>query len=86
MAFVFHAADAPVMVVGDALSNDPVAFSRPDWLWGADQDPEMGVATRRMLLDRLATEQMRFVGFHLPGGGMGRVERADGAYRYVPEG
>ena len=84
-AFVLHGLDAPAMVVGDAISNDPVSFARPDLPWGADQDPDMGAATRRRLLDRLASDRLRFVGFHLPQGGLGRVETDGAAYRFVPE-
>ena len=29
--------------------------------------------------------RMAMVGFHLPEGGLGHVERHDGAYRFVPE-
>lgn len=85
MAFVVHGLDEPVLVVGDALSNDPVSFARPDWHWGADQEPAEGAATRLKLLDRLASEKLRLVGFHLPGDGMGRVEREGAAYRFVRE-
>ena len=41
--------------------------------------------TRARLMDQAATDKMRIVGFHLPGGGMGRVERKDGAYRFVED-
>ncbi|WP_148227550.1 MBL fold metallo-hydrolase [Fulvimarina pelagi] len=81
-AFVVHG-DEPTMVVGDAISNNPISFLRPDLAWGADMDPDAGAETRKRLLDRLASERMRFVGFHLPDGGMGHVERKGGAYRFV---
>ncbi|UEM02474.1 MBL fold metallo-hydrolase [Skermanella rosea] len=86
MAFVVHGLDDPIMVVGDAVSNDPISFARPDWPWGADHDPARGAATRRRLLDRLAGDRARLVGFHLPGGGIGRAERQGGGYRFVREG
>lgn len=82
-AFVVHG-DEPVMVVGDAISNDPISFLRPDLAWGADMDTDAGARTRKRLLDRLANDRMRFVGFHLPDGGMGRVEKSGQAYRFVP--
>ncbi|MDY8108318.1 MBL fold metallo-hydrolase [Fulvimarina sp. 2208YS6-2-32] len=84
-AFVVHGA-VPTMIVGDAIANDPVSFEAPGTAWGADHDPQMGAQTRTRLLDRLASETMRFVGFHLPAGGLGRVERQGRAYRYVAEG
>jgi len=37
------------------------------------------------LLDRLAADRGRLIGFHLPFPGLGRVERKDGAYRFVAE-
>ncbi|MEN3794359.1 MBL fold metallo-hydrolase [Fulvimarina sp. MAC3] len=82
-AFVVHG-DEPTMVVGDAISNDPISFLRPDLAWGADMDSEAGATTRKRLLDRLANDRMRFVGFHLPDGGMGRVETSGAAYKFVP--
>ena len=35
------------------------------------------------LLDRLATDKLAIVGYHLPDGGMGRVERDGTAYRFA---
>lgn len=71
------------MVVGDALGNHHVAFERPDWASDADQDGPEAAATRVALLDRIATAGLGIIGYHLPGGGIGRVERADGAYRFL---
>jgi hypothetical protein len=45
--------------------------------------PDQAVATRRKLLDRLATDHSKLIGFHLPYPGVGIVERKDGAYRFV---
>ena len=45
--------------------------------------PELGAATRAKLLDRLAADKARLIGFHLPYPGTGMVERQDGAYRFV---
>jgi glyoxylase-like metal-dependent hydrolase (beta-lactamase superfamily II) len=85
MAFEIRQGNAAAMVVGDAIGNGHLALAHPDWASGADQDAEQGIATRLRLLDRLAGEGMPMVGFHLPGGGLGRVERAGGAYRFVAE-
>ncbi|MET4129823.1 glyoxylase-like metal-dependent hydrolase (beta-lactamase superfamily II) [Roseovarius sp. MBR-38] len=85
MAFEIRQGGDAVMVVGDAIGNGHLALARPDWPAGADQDPDTGIATRTRLLDMLASEGMAMVGFHLPEGGLGRVERADGAYRFVAE-
>ncbi len=85
MAFELRGGGEGAMVVGDALGNHHVAFERPDWASGSDQDGAMAAATRVSLLDQIATHRMRLVGFHLPEGGIGRAERANGAYRFVAE-
>ncbi len=84
MSFEVRSGSESTMIVGDAISNHYVAFERPEWLFGNDQDVDMAVGARLSLLDQVATEQMQLVGFHLPGGGMGRAERLGGAYQFVP--
>ncbi|MFP1644923.1 MBL fold metallo-hydrolase [Pontitalea aquivivens] len=86
MAYEIRNGSDACMVLGDCIGNHHLAFARPDWMSGSDQDPDTGIATRVKLLDQLAAEQMRIVGFHLPDGGLGRVERAGDAYRFVAEG
>ncbi|MDJ0824766.1 MAG: MBL fold metallo-hydrolase [Rhodobacter sp.] len=73
------------MIVGDAVVNHHLAFERPEWRSGSDQDPDMGADTRVKLLDQIASAQMTLIGFHLPGGGIGRVERTADGYRFVTE-
>jgi glyoxylase-like metal-dependent hydrolase (beta-lactamase superfamily II) len=70
------------LVVGDAIGNHHVAFARPDWASGSDQDPETAAATRIGLMAELASAEMPIVGFHLPNGGMGRVGRNGDVYRF----
>ena len=85
MSFEIRDGANAVMVGGDAIGNHHVAFARPDWHSGADQDPELGARTRMRLLDRLAVDDVTLLGFHLPNGGLGHVEREGDAYRFVPE-
>lgn len=87
MAFELRNGSDSVMVLGDCIGNHHVAFAKPDWSLGSDQDAPTAAATRVQLLDRLTAEQMQVVGFHLPGGGLGRAEKApDGGYRFIPAG
>lgn len=85
MSFMIHRGDG-LLVVGDAIANTPISFERPDWHAGSDQDPELGAATRRRLLDRLAADRTRIVGFHLPYPGIGAVERSGAHYRFAAAG
>lgn len=74
-----------VMVGGDAIGNHHVAVARPDWHSGSDQDPELGASTRVKLLDKLVTDDIALLAFHLPKGGLGRIEKKASGYRFVPK-
>lgn len=72
-----------VMIGGDALTEPVFSFARPEWAWGADWDKDRAIASRKRLLDMLATDRIPLVGYHLPWPGLGRVERAGNGYRFV---
>lgn len=77
------AGSTPATVLGDCIANHHVAFERPEWASGSDQDRELAATTRVALLDRLSTDDHVVIGFHLPSGGIGRVERAETGYRFL---
>lgn len=83
MSFEVRSGTESTMIIGDSIGNHHVAFARPDWNSGSDQDQEAAAKTRVSLLDQLASEQMRIVGYHLTGNGVGRVEKTDDNYRFV---
>ncbi|MEM7597600.1 MAG: MBL fold metallo-hydrolase [Pseudomonadota bacterium] len=83
MGFEVRQGTEAALIVGDAIGNHHVAFRKPNWDSGADQDATVAVATRNMLFDRLTSEQMMMVGFHLPGGGIGRADTDGDAFRFV---
>ncbi len=86
MSFMLHGGAEPVLIAGDAILHFAVSFAHPGWPSGSDQDPEMGIATRLKLLDRLATDKASLTAYHLPTPGEGRVERDGSVYRFVAEG
>ncbi|MDM8166798.1 MBL fold metallo-hydrolase [Roseovarius sp.] len=86
MSFEIATGGDPVLVAGDAVTNAHVNFEQPGWPSGSDQDPDLGAETRARLLDRAAADGLRLIGFHLPGGGIGRVERTGDAFRFVEDG
>ncbi len=83
MAFEVRQGSQAALVVGDAIGNHHVAFRKPAWESGSDQDAATAVTTRKMLFDRLINDDLALVGFHLPNGGMGRVEADGDGYRLV---
>lgn len=85
MAFEVRQDTDALMILGDCIGNHHVAFSHPAWPTASDQDQETGIATRTALLDQLTSDQIQILGFHLPGTGIGRVEKAGSAYRFVQD-
>lgn len=85
LAYEIATPEGALMVVGDAIGNHHIAFERPDWPSPSDQDPPLAAATRIALLERLAADAMPFIGYHLPQGGLGRVEKAETGYRFTGE-
>ena len=75
-----------LVILGDALTHPIISFAHPEWRPAADHVPEQAVETRKKLLDKLATEKSRVIGFHLPFPGIGRVEKKDSAYIYTAAG
>jgi glyoxylase-like metal-dependent hydrolase (beta-lactamase superfamily II) len=74
-----------VMILGDCIGNYHVAFEKPEWASGSDQDQDQAAKTRVSLLDQLASEKMRVIGFHLAGNGVGFVDKTADGYAFVPE-
>ena len=72
-----------LIVGGDVLTHPLISFQHPEWKPIADHVPDQAAATRRKLLDRLAADRSKLIGFHLPYPGVGTVERKDSAYRFV---
>jgi glyoxylase-like metal-dependent hydrolase (beta-lactamase superfamily II) len=83
MSFEIRNGGDAAVVVGDAIGNHHVAFQKPKWPSGSDQDPEQAIKSRRFLLDKAVADDLRVIGFHLPGGGVGRVEKTTEAYRFI---
>ena len=84
MSFEVGKSSQKALVIGDALNNHHVAFRKPEWISaGLDQDPNLAAETRKKLLEKIVFEQLKIVGFHLPNGGIGHVEKIGEGYNFV---
>ena len=83
MSVMIESEGQSMMVLGDAITHAYASFEHPDWQFVTDIDPDMAVKTRKQLLDRLATDRIAVVGYHLPFPGVGHVLRRGSAYQYV---
>ena len=82
MAFLF---DGGWCLTGDVAFHDPLSYAFPEAESVYDTDRDLGVLTRKRLLDRLVAERLSIVGYHHPWPGLGRLERANGTFRFISE-
>lgn len=84
MCVVVEDGSQRLTIGGDVLTHVAISFARPEWRIGADFDRDLGVSTRKSLLDQLTTDKLPLIGFHLAWPGVGMVERSGPAYRFIP--
>lgn len=85
MCFEVRSGNDALMILGDAISNHHVAMRFPSAPLGSDQDMSQAAKTRHALLDRIARQDMRVAGFHLPDGGFGRIDSFEDGFVFVPQ-
>jgi glyoxylase-like metal-dependent hydrolase (beta-lactamase superfamily II) len=84
MAYHLESEGKRFLVSADTWGHYVMSVQRPEWLVDVDDEKEKAVATRKRMLDMVATEQLFFAAFHFPFPGIGWVEKAQGGYRWVP--
>lgn len=72
-----------LLITGDALTHKVLAFEQPGWHYGMDQFPDQAASMRPKLLDRLATDKIGIIAYHLPWPGVGRVEKKGNVWQFV---
>ena len=73
---------SPLLHTGDVFFH-PLFIEHPTWPSTADSHAEQAADTRRQLAQRAAITQALVAGSHLPFPGLGHIEPAHGAYRWV---
>ncbi|MGO4437722.1 MBL fold metallo-hydrolase [Rhizobium sp. RAF56] len=85
MAFHVRSGEAQLIMTGDACNHYILSLEEPDWQVRFDMDKAAAAKTRRMLFDRIATDRIPFLGYHMPFPAVGFVEKKGDGFRYVPK-
>jgi glyoxylase-like metal-dependent hydrolase (beta-lactamase superfamily II) len=83
LAFHVESAGQQLMVWADITNHYIASLQKPDWQVAFDTDKEMAVATRRRILDQVATDGLWATGYHMPFPAVGRVEKTKDSYRWM---
>jgi glyoxylase-like metal-dependent hydrolase (beta-lactamase superfamily II) len=86
MAYHVESQGKQLLIWADTCGHYIVSFQRPEWLLDVDDDKEKAVATRKRMLDMVATDRLFVAGFHMPFPGLGLVEKSASGHRWVPVG
>jgi glyoxylase-like metal-dependent hydrolase (beta-lactamase superfamily II) len=86
LAFTIESEGKRMINWADTAGHYIVSFQRPDLHLDVDDDKEKAIATRKRMFDMAATDDLLVASFHMPFPGLGYVERAGSAYRWVPHG
>jgi glyoxylase-like metal-dependent hydrolase (beta-lactamase superfamily II) len=76
--------DAQMMFLADVTNRPEIMMANPDWQIVFDFDGDAAAATRRRVLDMVATDRIRVTGYHYPFPANGYVAKQGNGFRFVP--
>ena len=74
-----------LLYIGDAMHSSIISVQRPEWRNVWDSDNARAVATRQNLLEQGVTGTRRIYGVHFPFPGVGRFQRVDDGFVWIPD-
>jgi glyoxylase-like metal-dependent hydrolase (beta-lactamase superfamily II) len=74
-----------LLIWGDVMHIPEIQARHPEATLVFDWEPEVGVASRKRMLDMAANEKLLVAGMHMQFPGYAHIARAEGAYRVVPD-
>ncbi len=74
-----------LLYIGDTMHHSVISVQRPDWTIQFDGRADVAEASRRALLERAASENLRLYAVHFPYPGLGRIERRADDFVWVAE-
>lgn len=79
-----ESAGKSLLIWGDVTNHYVFSLQYPDSTVGFDDDKDMAIASRKRVLDMVATDGLLVSGHHMPFPSIGYVERHGGSYRWTP--
>lgn len=81
LSVLVESAGERACILGDVMLT-PIDIEHPEWTSPFDGDHAVAEATRRAMLDRLATERSLVGAAHLPAPGFGRIVRVEARHSW----
>lgn len=74
-----------LLIWGDIVHMPGIQFPRPEAHMGFDVDGQQAIATRKRIMDMVATDRLRVAGMHLDFPCFGHLARSGDGYAFIPE-
>ena len=84
LAFHVESNNQRLLIWGDVANHYVVSIQQPDWVTAFDDVTDMAIASRKRILDMVATDRIAVAGFHMPFPSVGFVAKSGSSYRWVP--
>jgi glyoxylase-like metal-dependent hydrolase (beta-lactamase superfamily II) len=81
-AILFTSGKEQFIHMGDIAHNPVTSLQHPEWTPIFDYDPAQAIKSRKVILDRVATDGIMVMGYHFPFPAIGHVVRRDTAYHW----
>ncbi|ATU92959.1 MBL fold metallo-hydrolase [Phyllobacterium zundukense] len=73
-----------VVLAADTVVHYALGLQRPNWEVRFDMDKPAAAATRKRVLDMIASDKVPFLGYHMPHPSIGFLDRKGDGYYFVP--
>jgi glyoxylase-like metal-dependent hydrolase (beta-lactamase superfamily II) len=83
-SFVVTSQGQTLVVTGDVMNHHVISVERPELELAFDTDRQQAVATRKRILDMLASQRLPLLSYHFPWPGIGNIAKQGDGFRYVP--
>ncbi|EHL97895.1 metallo-beta-lactamase domain protein [Acetobacteraceae bacterium AT-5844] len=83
-SYLLSDGSAQALVLGDITNRPELNLAHPNWHLVFDMDADLAEKTRREVLDRVATDRIRCIGYHFPFPANGYVAKEAEGYRFFP--
>ncbi len=83
MAYHIESDGQRLLIMADVTNHYVASLMQPDWHVRFDMDKDAAIATRKRILDMLATDRFPVTGYHMPYPAIGYIEKAGDSFRWV---
>jgi glyoxylase-like metal-dependent hydrolase (beta-lactamase superfamily II) len=84
MAYHIESDGRRLLLWADVTNHYVMSLQQPEWHFAPDHDKDKAVATRKRVLDMVATDRIPAIGYHMPFPAVGYVEKTASSFRWVP--